>query len=81
MGTRYADVNTDNDLQSFGENENNSFELNENQSSQFLIDETIFALYSKANASIGKWSFSGGVRYEDSNTDGNSIFMKDGTLN
>ena len=81
LGTRYADVNTDNDLQSFGENENNSFELNENQSSQFLIDETIFALYSKANASIGKWSFSGGVRYEDSNTDGNSIFMKDGTLN
>ena len=81
LGTRYADVNTDNDLQSFGENENNSFELNENQSSQFLIDETILALYSKANASVGKWSFSGGVRYEDSNTDGNSIFMKDGMLN
>ena len=81
LGTRYADVNTDNDLQSFGENENNSFELNEDLSSQFLIDETIFALYSKANTSIGKWSFSGGVRYEDSNTDGNSIFMKNGTLN
>ena len=55
--------------------------MNEDLSSQFLIDETIFALYSKANAFIGKWSFSGGVRYEDSNTDGNSIFMKDGTLN
>jgi hypothetical protein len=80
FGSRYADVGTDNDLQSFSENTNSIFEYNENESSQFLINETIFALYSKANASLGKWSFAGGVRYEDSNTDGNSIFMKNGTL-
>ena len=80
FGSRYADVGTDNDLQSFSENTNSIFEYNENESSQFLINETIFALYSKANASLDKWSFSGGIRYEDSNTDGNSIFMKNGTL-
>lgn len=80
FGSRYADVGTDNDLQSFSENTNSIFEYNENESSQFLINETIFALYSKVNASLGKWSFAGGVRYEDSNTDGNSIFMKNGTL-
>ena len=80
LGTRYADVSIDNDLQSFSENTSSVFKFNENESSQFLIDETILALYSKANATFGKWSFSGGVRYEDSNTDGNSIFMKNGTL-
>lgn len=80
VGSRYADVNTDNDLQSFLENVAGVFELQENESSQFLIDETIFALYSKVNASSGKWSFSGGIRYEDSNTDGVSIFMNEGEL-
>lgn len=80
LGTRYSDVSTDNDLQSFSETTSSFFKFNENESSQFLIDETVLALYSKANATFGKWSFSGGVRYEDSNTDGNSIFMKNGTL-
>lgn len=74
-GTRFADVNTDNDLQSL-KDENGNFTLINNESSQFLIDETIFAVYSKVNASYGKWSFSGGLRYEDSNTDGTSIFME-----
>lgn len=78
LGTRYADVNTDNDLQSFNENSLGSFDFNERGSSQFLIDETILAFYSKVNASRGKWAFSGGLRYEDSNTDGNSIFLENG---
>lgn len=79
-GTRFADVNTDNDLQSLIDNNNGSFDAVQNESSQFLIDETIFALYSKINATKGKWSFSGGLRYEDSNTDGTSIFMDNGTI-
>ncbi|KGL58964.1 outer membrane beta-barrel protein [Polaribacter sp. Hel1_85] len=78
-GTRFADVNTDNDLQSFLENTTNGFDLDEASSSQFLIKENIFALYSKINASKGKWSFSGGLRYEKSNTDGTSIFMENST--
>ena len=76
FGTRYADVNTDNDLQSLIENNPGNFDLLIDESSQFLIDETIFALYSKVNASFGQWSFSGGVRYEDSNTEGLSRFME-----
>jgi hypothetical protein len=78
-GSRYADVKTDNDLQSF-EEDNGGFDKIDEQSSRFVIDETIFALYSKINANFGKWSFSGGLRYEDSNTDGTSTFMKDGEM-
>ena len=77
-GTRFADVKTDNDLQSF-EEKNGNFEKNEEESSRFVIDESIFALYSKINASLGDWSFSAGLRYENSNTDGMSTFLKNGT--
>ena len=78
-GSRFADVRTDNDLESFEENDTNGFDKNIEESSRFIIDETIFALYSKVNANFGKWSFSGGLRYEDSNTDGTSIFMDNGS--
>ncbi|MEO9570667.1 MAG: TonB-dependent receptor [Polaribacter sp.] len=77
-GTRYANVTTDNDLQSFTHDDVNNFQFDEDLSSQFLIDENIFAIYSKINATAGKWSFSGGLRYENSNTDGTSIFINDG---
>lgn len=79
FGIRYADVSTDNDLASlldnFGE-----FDLIQEESSRFLINESIFALYSKMNVTKGKWAFSGGLRYENSNTDGTSIFIEDGTI-
>ncbi|AUC74678.1 TonB-dependent receptor domain-containing protein [Olleya sp. Bg11-27] len=78
-GTRYADVKTDNDLESLIDN-NGDFGLLEDESSRFVIDETIFALYSKISATQGKWSFSGGLRYEDSNTDGTSTFLNNGSL-
>ncbi|APZ45253.1 TonB-dependent receptor [Polaribacter reichenbachii] len=79
-GTRFADVKTDNDLQSFSQNTNGNFDKDDEESSRFVIDETIFALYSKINATSGKWSFSGGLRYEDSNTDGTSTFLQNGIL-
>ena len=78
-GTRFADVKTDNDLESLINN-NGVFDLVNEESSRFIIDETIFALYSKINATYGKWSFSGGLRYEDSNTDGTSTFLNNGSL-
>ena len=78
LGSRYADVNTDNDLKSFNENNSGFLDLDQKGSSQFLIDESILAFYSKLNTTTGKWSFSAGIRYEDSNTDGNSIFLIDG---
>lgn len=78
IGSKYAIVNTDSDLQSLFENNSNGFDLDQESSSQFLVDETIFAIYSKVNATSGKWSFSGGLRYEDSKTDGISNFIKNG---
>ena len=78
-GSRYAVVKTDNDLQSFLEI-NNNFEPQEAESSRFVIDERIFAVYTKIDASIDDWSFSGGLRYEDSQTDGISTFLKNKEL-
>ncbi len=78
-GSRYADVETDNDLQALIDN-SGTFDLVNEESSRFVIDETIFALYSKINATVGAWSFSGGLRYEDSNTDGASTYLDNGTL-
>ncbi|WP_159946717.1 outer membrane beta-barrel protein [Polaribacter septentrionalilitoris] len=79
-GTRFADVKTDNDLESQIQNNGGNFDKVDDESSRFVIDETIFALYSKVNATFGKWSFSGGLRYEDSNTDGTSTFLKNGVM-
>ena len=72
FGTKYSQVNTDSDLKSFSENEDGAFEFNNTASNIFLVDENIFALYSKINITEGKWSFSGGLRFEDSNTKGTS---------
>ena len=80
LGIKNAFVNTENDLQSFIENTTNSFDLVADESSQFLIEEIILASYMKADAKSGKWSFSGGLRYEDSNTEGTSIFLLNNVL-
>lgn len=80
FGSKYAMVKTDSDLQSFLENNTNDFDLDQTNSSRFLVNENIFAIYSKINATSGKWNFSGGLRYEDSNTDGASIYLKNGQM-
>ena len=80
FGTRYADVETNNDLQSLKDNDSGGFDKVEDESSQFLIDETILALYSKVNVTAGKWTFSGGLRYEDSHTDGTSVYLENNVL-
>lgn len=72
FGIKNSQVNTDSDLKSFNENTNGGFDFDENASNRFLVDESIFALYSKVNLTKGKWSFSGGLRFEDSNTQGTS---------
>lgn len=81
IGSKYAIVNTDSNLQSLLENNSNGFDLDQESSSHFLVNETIFAVYSKVNATLGKWSFSGGLRYEDSKTGGTSNFIKNGVPN
>lgn len=72
LGSKYAAVDTDSDLMSFSENTNGEFVFNEDASNRFLVEENIFALYSKLNITSGEWSFSGGLRFEDSNTKGTS---------
>ncbi|MDO6491348.1 MULTISPECIES: outer membrane beta-barrel protein [unclassified Cellulophaga] len=72
FGSKYADVDTDSDLMSFSEDTNGEFVFNEDASNRFLVEENIFALYSKLNVTSGEWSFSGGLRFEDSNTKGTS---------
>lgn len=72
LGSKHSQVNTNSDLQSFNENDSGGFDFDENTSNRFLVDESIFALYSKVNITQGKWSFSGGLRFEDSNTQGTS---------
>ncbi len=78
FGSKYAAVDTDSDLKSFIQNETTgAFEFQENNSNRFLIDETIFAVYTKLNAQIEKWSFSVGLRFEDSDTEGISTNAND----
>lgn len=72
LGSKYAAVDTDSDLMSFSENTNGEFVFNEDASNRFLVEENIFAMYSKLNITSGNWSFSGGLRFEDSNTKGTS---------
>lgn len=72
FGAKLANVNLDSDLKSLTQNTAGDFTLNEDQSNLFKIDESIFATYAKVNLSLDKWSFSGGLRWEDSNTKGTS---------
>lgn len=71
FGSKHTRVKTDSNLLSYAQNSTSGdFDFVESNSNRFLIDEAIFALYSKINATVGKWSFSGGLRYEKSNTEG-----------
>ncbi|XMO87969.1 outer membrane beta-barrel protein [Algibacter sp. AS12] len=72
FGLKNSQVNTDSDLKSFNENTNGDFDFDANASNRFFVDEHIFALYTKLNVTQGAWSFSGGLRFEDSNTQGTS---------
>lgn len=72
LGAKYSTVKTDNDLNSFVQNTNSDFELDTNQSNRFFVNEDILAFYAKASYTYKKWSFSGGVRWEESETNGTS---------
>lgn len=72
FGTKYSRVSTDSDLRSFVQNMNGDFTLDANQSNRFLVDEDILAIYLKMVKKWENWSFSGGLRWENSNTKGTS---------
>ncbi|WP_299883491.1 TonB-dependent receptor [uncultured Lacinutrix sp.] len=72
VGSKYSMVETDSDLQTFEQSILGGFDFIDNQSNRFLVDENIFAVYSKLNYTKANWSFSGGLRYENSDTKGTS---------
>mgnify|MGYP003684180115 CR=1 FL=1 len=71
-GFKYSDVDSDSDLQSLVQNDTGEFVNNANQTNRFLIDENIMAAYAKLNVKLEDWSFSGGLRWEQSETVGTS---------
>jgi len=72
FGGKYSKVSTDNDLESFEYSATGEFVLDANQSNRFLISEDIVALYFKVFKKWKSWSFSGGLRWEHSDTKGTS---------
>ncbi|WP_282074950.1 outer membrane beta-barrel protein [Maribacter aquivivus] len=69
-GTKFSDVKSDSDLQSLTEDDEGVFQFLPAESNRFLVDETILAFYSKMNIKVDKWTFSGGLRWEESDTQG-----------
>lgn len=69
-GAKFSDVESDSDLQSLTEDDEGVFQFQPTESNRFLVDETILALYTKLNVKVDKWSFSGGLRWEESDTEG-----------
>lgn len=72
FGTKYSIVSTDSDLRTFVQNMDGGFTLDSDQSNRFLVDEDILAIYLKMVKKWENWSFSGGLRWENSNTKGTS---------
>ncbi len=72
-GAKYSMVDSDSELKSFTQNESGDYVNNASQSNRFIIDETILGIYSKINLKYDKWNFSGGLRWEESNTEGTSL--------
>jgi len=72
FGSKYTKVSTDNDLESFEDSATGEFVFDANQSNRFFISEDIVALYFKVFKKWKSWSFSGGLRWEHSDTKGTS---------
>jgi len=75
LGAKYSDASLDNDLQSTFFNAAGEWENNEDQSNHYLFDETIYAAYAKLNWQVSEWSGTLGLRYEDSESIGESLTL------
>ena len=79
VGAKYSLADLDNNFQSFYD-ENKGWNENLNESNHYLFDETTKAAYAKLSFDQSKWSGTVGLRYEDSDSNGESIGI-DTTLN
>ena len=74
MGGKYSVADLDNNLQTESFN-NENWVLDNSLSNHFLFNEDILAGYGKINAKIGDWEFTGGLRYEESKSEGYSVTL------
>ena len=75
FGAKYSKASLDNDLQSSFLNDADQWEDDVNQSNHYLFDETIFAGYGKLNWKLSAWSGTLGLRYEKSQSVGESLTL------
>jgi hypothetical protein len=73
-GAKYSNADLDNDLQSTFFQED-SWVNNTLQSNRYLFNERIYATYGKANWNTGAWSGTVGLRYEKSESTGESVTL------
>ncbi len=71
-GVKISTADLDNDFGAFNEVDG-SFKEIENESTTFLFDERIFAVYTKLNWKVGEWDGTIGLRYEDSKREGYAV--------
>lgn len=70
VGSKFTDVSSQSNLQSFIENSEGGFIENQDQSNNFTLNESIFALYGTLDFTIGEWKSNFGLRWEKSKTEG-----------
>ncbi len=73
-GAKFSWADLDNDLQSSFKSEGQWIN-NPQQSNHYLFDEKIYAAYSKLSWNADKWSGTAGLRYEHSESEGNSLTL------
>lgn len=74
FGAKVSSINTNSDIAQFDFNENtNTTAFNAAKSNAFDYKESIFAAYTSYKKTWDKWSFSGGLRLEQTNIEGLSI--------
>lgn len=74
IGAKYSIADLDNDFEARSQAfDNNIWNYNSMQSNHYLFDETINAGYTKLSFNKSKWSGTLGLRYEDSNSKGESV--------
>jgi len=74
-GLKYSNADLDNDLKSEFLDEAGSWINNTAQSNHFLFTEKIYAGYGKLSFNKGDWSGTAGLRYERSESVGNSLTL------
>ena len=74
VGAKFSDADLDNDLQSSNFIDS-SWVNNTLQSNHYLFNEKIYATYAKVNWTLGAWSGTTGLRYEQSESVGESLTL------